>query len=59
MFSIRIECFAWTNSFINSSMCEAESTVEIDSMVEAIAGDTGTIYLQAKDVFGNNRRVSM
>ena len=42
-----------------SSMREAESTVEIDSMVEAIAGDTGTIYLQAKDVFGNNRRVSM
>ena len=35
----------------------SESAVEIDSMVEAIAGDTGTIYLQAKDVFGNNRRV--
>eukprot|EP00804_Cyclotella_cryptica_P021433 CCRYP_005783-RA/>CCRYP_005783-RA protein AED:0.00 eAED:0.00 QI:831/1/1/1/1/1/3/2372/6166 len=39
------------------SNCEAESSFNpVDNLVEARAGDTGKIYVQAKDAFGNNRR---
>ena len=39
-----------------SSNCEVESSFgSVDNLVEARAGDVGKIYLQAKDVFGNNR----
>jgi PA14 domain./Fibronectin type III domain./Filamin/ABP280 repeat. len=39
-----------------ASMSEAESRgAKPDFMVEARAGETGMIYLQAKDTFGNNR----
>ena len=39
-----------------ASMSEAESLFDpIDNLVEARAGDTGKVYLQAKDAFGNNR----
>ena len=40
------------------SMCEAQSsTIGFDSLIEVVAGKTGTIILQAKDTFGNNRQV--
>ncbi|KAL9189871.1 hypothetical protein ACHAXT_009546 [Thalassiosira profunda] len=39
-----------------ASNCEVESSFDpIDHLVEARAGTTGTLYLQAKDAFGNNR----
>jgi hypothetical protein len=41
-----------------ASKCEAESSFDpVDNLVEARAGDAGKIYLQAKDSFGNNRRL--
>ena len=37
-------------------MSEAESLFDpIDNLVEARAGDTGIVYLQANDALGNNR----
>lgn len=39
-----------------ASMCEAESFSYLDSLVEAMAGETGKIFLQAKDAYGNNRK---
>ncbi len=39
-----------------ASNCEVESTFDpVDYLVEARAGEIGTVYLQSKDAFGNNR----
>ena len=41
-----------------ASNSEAESSFDpVDNLVEARAGDTGKIFLQAKDAFGNNRKL--
>ena len=39
-----------------ASNCEVESSFDpVDYLVEARAGEIGTVYLQLKDAFGNNR----
>ena len=41
-----------------ASNSEAESSFDpVDNLVESRAGDTGKIFLQAKDAFGNNRKL--
>ena len=40
------------------SMCEGESSLtSIDSVVEGRAGETGIIHVQAKDAYGNSRKI--
>ena len=40
------------------SSCEAQSaSFGFDALVEVVAGETGTIAVQAKDAYGNNRQV--
>jgi hypothetical protein len=38
------------------SECESPSTEVMDYLVEAVAGEYGYLYLQAKDAFGNNKQ---
>jgi len=40
-----------------ASMSEAQSINDIDSLMEYRTGDIGKFYIQAKDAFGNNRKV--
>lgn len=40
-----------------AGMSEVESFASLDSLAEAVAGRTGTILLQARDAYGNNRDV--
>jgi hypothetical protein len=50
MLTLYAYCSSWSNP-------ASHSFDPVDNLVEVSAGDTGKIYLQAKDSFGNHRRL--